>query len=216
MIIASFDIGKKNFSFCVEYTQETKRDVLMNKYRRDGTIHEKFKNRVKETLNNGRLILLSNIDLTSNCVETKKFDPEVYFNMIDELDTHKDIWDLCDVFLIEKQMMFGKHTNPTAVKLGQHCYSYFCLNYGRFKSIIEFPAYHKTQVLGAEKKLIKGKYKHMSKPERKKWCISKALEILNDRIDDVSYREFILSSKKKDDLCDVICQLQAYKIMTYL
>ena len=74
-----------------------------------------------------------------------------------------------------------------ALKLGQHCYSYFTIRYGRFKKVIEFPAYYKTQILGAEK--IKGKkvkngnfqWKTIDKPARKKWSVSKATEILSSR-----------------------------------
>jgi hypothetical protein len=67
-----------------------------------------------------------------------------------------------------------------ALKLGQHCWSYFSIHYGRSKNIIEFPAYHKTQVLGAEKdkkvtKTGKINYKAVDKPQRKKWCFKKDL-----------------------------------------
>ena len=50
----------------------------------------------------------------------------------------------------------------------------------------------------------------MEKPERKKWAVNKAIQILTDR------KEFevlasLTNKKKKDDLADTLCQLQAMK-----
>jgi hypothetical protein len=91
---------------------------------------------------------------------------------------------------------------------------------GMTEVIEEFPAYHKTQVLGAEKKMSrtrtgKIRYKAMDKPERKKWCIGKAITILITR-GDLETVEQIQVCRKKDDLSDVICQLQAYKYIYYV
>lgn len=225
MICASFDIGKKNFSF---YVEEFNCDSLPltkiaqnKKYNQDGTPSDEFSGIISEFCLNGRKILLENVDITNGCDPKAKLDPETFHNMTDVLDEYQEIWDHCSVFIIEKQMQFGKQINPMAMKLGQHCYSYFAFKYGRFKEIIEFPAYHKTQVLGAmkiqsSKKTKTGKYsyKAIDKPKRKKWCITKAIEILQSRGDQDSLDQ-IKASKKKDDLCDVICQLQAWKIIHY-
>jgi hypothetical protein len=112
------------------------------------------------------------------------------------------------------QMSFGKNRNPMAVKLGQHCYSYFVIKYGKNKKTIEFPAYYKTQVLGAPKKILdkKGKLIKMSKPERKKWAVKQASVILQER-GESAVIDNIKTKSKKDDLSDVICQLQAYKFL---
>ena len=73
------------------------------------------------------------------------------------------------------------------MKIGHFCQSYFMFRYERFKQVIEFSAYHKTQILGCKKikgKLQKnGKYKWTSvdKPTRKKWSIVKAIKILTHR-----------------------------------
>ncbi len=107
------------------------------------------------------------------------------------------------------------------MKLGQHCYSYFAFKYGRYKSIIEFPAYHKTQILGAPK--IEGKpyksgkirYKAMEKPARKKWSVEKAVEILTNR-GEMEVLEGLTSAKKRDDLADVLTQLQSFKYRIYV
>ena len=54
----------------------------------------------------------------------------------------------------------------------------------------------------------------MTKPKRKKWCIQKAMHIFTIR-DDKETLDKMKKTKKKDDLSDVLCQLQAYKILTY-
>ena len=231
MRIASFDIGKKNFAF---YIEETDTDVLKQlpkpdlrfRYKNDGSTTELFEPILKEMWKNGTCILFRNYDLTQNTVPGSYLDPETYYNMFDVLDRYKTYWDTCDVFLIELQMSFGKRHNTMALKLGQHCYSYFVYRYNRFKTVIEFPSYHKTQLLGAPKirriakKGKKGKpgkisYKAMDKVKRKKWSIDQARIILEDREDDDTL-EVLNSSKKKDDLADVLCQLQAFKCMTFL
>ena len=137
--------------------------------------------------------------------------------MVDHLDKFAEYWDKCDTFVIEMQMSFGKNRNPMAVKLGQHCYSYFIFKYGRFKKTIEFPAYHKTQILGAPKKVLdkKDKLIKMSKPERKKWAVEEAYRILTIR-NESDVMDNIKTKSKKDDLSDVICQLEAYKFLTYV
>jgi len=108
-----------------------------------------------------------------------------------------------------------------ALKLAQHCYSYFTLKYGRQHKIIEFPAYNKTQVLGAPK--IQGKpyksgkirYKAMEQRDRKKWSVNKAIEILTCR-GEMDILEEMTSVKKKDDLADVLVQLQSFKYLMYV
>jgi len=220
MFIASFDIGKKNFAF---YIEEVNIEELKNintdiesKYNIDGTPEIEFQKIIDQICLNGKNVLFKNSDLTYNCDKKKYLDPETFHNMTDLLDEYKDLWNICSIFIIEQQMSFGKNRNTMAIKLGQHCYSYFCINYGRFKKVVEFPAYYKTQILGAKKNAIKKgksiKYKVMDKPSRKKWSVIKAKEILNIR-NDYNTLNYINSTKKKDDLADVLCQLQAYKIL---
>ena len=50
----------------------------------------------------------------------------------------------------------------------------------------------------------------MDKPQRKKWSVQKAVEILTMR-GESNILESLTTAKKKDDLADVVCQLQAYK-----
>ena len=134
--------------------------------------------------------------------------------MYDYLDSLAEEWDLCNVFVVEMQMSFGKRYNTMALKLGQHCQSYFHFRYGRFKEVVEFPAYHKTQVLGAEKvrsvtKKGKVSYKALDKPGRKKWSVEMAFSFLCDR-DDFKNLAELERNKKKDDIADCLLQALAF------
>lgn len=162
-MIASFDIGKKNFAYCV---QDANRHIILY-----------------------------------DCVDLTVYAKTPFIGMYIVLDKYKTIWDSCDVILVEQQMAFGRKINLTAIKLAQHCLSYFIYNYGCFKDIIEFPAYHKTRVFDKSK---------MTKPQRKKWAIIKTLEILEQR-QQHDIIEFIESRKKKDDLADCFLQIEAYR-----
>ena len=220
--IASFDIGKKNFAFYIEEFDKSeilKLPKLAKRYNADGTTTSVFSKIVEQVCSNGKCILFQNSDLTDGCKKNSYLDPETYHNMTDLLDQYVDYWDQCDAFVIEKQMSFGKRHNTMALKLGQHCWSYFAFKYSRFKEIVEFPAYHKTQILGAkklEKNNKKGnlKYTSIDKPARKKWSVEKAMDILKSRNDFDTIKN-LTSARKRDDLADVLCQLQAFKILTY-
>ena len=207
MWLASFDIGKKNFAF---YIEEINKEQLLNiknvckskRYKIDGTTTPEFSNIIKDVCLNGKKILFKNTDLTSPSKSKSYIDPEIYHNMIDLLDEYVEYWDKCDAFIIEKQMAFKKVYNTMALKLGQHCYSYFCFKYGRFKEIIEFPAYYKTLILGAPKikkttKTGKVSYKAMDKNMRKKWSVKKALSIFVERNDFESASELSSTKKKR-------------------
>ena len=216
--IASFDIGKINFAFCIEEIDTTELQkipniVLKTRYNEDGTPTSDMNKILEQVYNNGKIILFKNSNLTTNCIKGSYLDPETFHNLTDLLDQYRMYWNKCSAFVIEQQMSFRGKRNPMAIKLGQHCYSYFCFMYGRFKTVIEFPAFHKTRILGAMKIQIKKRWKNMNKPMRKKWTISKASAILQKRGNDYS---ILQQSKKKDDLADVFCQLQAFKYLAYI
>lgn len=179
MYVAAIDIGKLNMCFYIENVQNN--DISSRK----------------------DILLWVNKDITTNCKVTKYVDPELFYNLTDLLNTYKTEWDKCDVILIEQQMSFGRNKiNTLALKLAQHCFSYFQIMYGRSKTIIDFPSYHKTQLLNAPK--------HMTKPQRKKWTVTKLTEFLQHNPTDY---ETFSTYKKKDDLADTLCMVQAYKIL---
>ena len=228
--LASFDIGKRNFSFYIEEVSITELDKIKNitreqSYNPNGTCTLEFSQIMKQVCNNGKIILLKNVDLTEDTNDNKYFNLEWCHNMNDILDEYKEYWDRCSIFIIEQQMSFGKRNNTMALKLGQNCESYFLYSYGRFKKVIEYPAYYKTQILGAqktEKKLKSGKIKYMAidKPARKKWCIQKGLSVLEDRkdFDNIEELQKKIGKKKQklDDKMDVLCQLQSFKYLYFV
>ena len=228
--LASFDLGCKNFSFYIESVsikdfEEIKNIEKDKRYNPNGTCTLKFSEIIKKVCNNGKIILLENVDLTEGVKKGKYFDLEWCHNMNDILDKYKEYWDKVSYFIIEQQMSFGKRNNTMALKLGQNCESYFMYKYGRFKKVIEYPAYYKTQILGAqknEKKLKSGKIKYVAidKPARKKWSVEKGLSILKDRKDFSTIEELqkkIGRKKQKlDDKMDVLCQLQSFKYLYFV
>ena len=94
-----------------------------------------------------------------------------------------------------------------ALKLGQHCYSYFTFLYRDTKEIIEFPAYHKTQILGAIKKI--------TKPQRKKWAVDIVLEILQLRCDEEILTK-IKTKQKRDDMADCFLMTICYSFLKFV
>lgn len=224
---ASFDIGHINFAFYIEEMnikslKQIKNVPKIKRYNEDGTPTDNMQNILDDVCKYGKTILHKNSNLTQNCIKGKTLDPETLHNMTDLLDNYGPYWDKCYCFVVEQQMQFGKmKQNPKALKLGHHCQSYFFFRYGRFKQVLEFPAYHKTQILGCQK--IKGKqykngkhrWKAIDKPARKKWSIVKATEILEKRGEEHTINN-IKTKAKKDDLADTITQLQSYKYLHFI
>jgi hypothetical protein len=217
--IASIDPGKKNFAFCIEEFSLSEIEELkfLNKknikenYNLDGTPTLEFNRVLEKVYLNGKVILFLNTNVTQNCDNRLKFDERILKNIITLLDEYINYWVQCDYFIIERQMSFGTKCN---LKIAQHCWTYFMLK-TRNSRICEFPAYHKTQILGAEKTLLIKRYKPMNKTERKKWTFKKFLEILKKRGDDESIK-ILNINKKKDDVSDAFCQIQAFKVNNLL
>ena len=224
-IIASFDIGKKNFSFYIEECNLDDFSSLSNipkknRYNPNGTCTDEFETLFKKVYCNGKKMLLRNLDITEGTNKEKYFDSDLCHNLTEVLDTYSDYWEKVDYIVVEQQMSFGTKVNTMALKIAQHCESYFMIRYGRSKKIVEFPSYHKTQVMGSEKiekvtKAGKKTFKNVDKPARKKWAIETAYGILTER-EDFDTIDEITSSKKKDDLSDVIVQAQAFKYLHFV
>lgn len=196
--IASFDIGRKNFCFYIEEIDvPTLRTIKQNnaeiktKYNIDGTPTDDFSSVIDQIFSIGSSILLQN-----NTLSDKTHD--AMYKMTELLDRYDEFWKQCDICLIERQMK----VNTSAMKLAQHCWSYFSIKYPNIR-IVEFPAYHKTQVLGMPKSLRK---------QKKTWTVEMALAVFQLR-EDTDIIQLIEQFRKQDDLGDTVCQLQAYKII---
>ena len=211
--VATFDIGKKNFAFIIEEwdlneLNKIKNIPLKSRYNKDGTLTKDFKKIIADIYCIGKTVLFHNCDLTGDCDKKKYLDPKTFLNMNDKLDEYKEYWNKCDFFVIEQQMSFGRgKQNTMALKLGQHCYSYFTFYYADFKNILEYPAYHKTKILGAVKKL--------TKPQRKKWAVEIAKEIYIIRNDKENF-ELLTKSKKKDDISDCLLMSNSFVYLKFI
>lgn len=223
--IASFDIGKVNFSFYVEEIDLDDLNKIVNidkskRYNVDGTPTEDFALLLETIYLNGKNILLRNLNLTEGTDKDKYFDSDICYNLFEALEEYREYWDKVSYVVIEKQMAFGSKINTMALKLGQSCQSYFMLNYGRELKVIDFPAYYKTLILGAPQtetrtKTGKIKYKTLGDRERKKWSVEEGFYIYSLRNDYETMSE-ISQMKKKDDVNDVLVQLQAFKYLFFV
>lgn len=214
---ASIDIGQKNLCLCIEEFDKSKLkfERPRNPYNCDGTPTAEMERCLHKVYMNGKILLHINFDASTGCRQTSVCD-RMLLNIIDFFNTHSALLQTCEYIIIEKQMKI----NTPAMKIMQHCHSYFIYTYRLDKCIIIFSATHKTQVLGSKKIKIKNprkgrkKYKTVSKYKRKKWSVAKAIEILTMRTD-TTYMKNMSESKKKDDLADTLTQLQAFKYRTF-
>lgn len=223
--IASFDIGKCNFSFYVEEINLTNLKSIKNikkedRYFNNGTCTKEFASLMEKIYKNGDNKLLKNVNLTEGTDKEKYFDSDICYNMFDVLDEYKEYWDKVSYVIVEKQMAFGKKINTMALKLGQSCQSYFMMNYSRDLKVIEFPAYYKTIVLGAPQteaktKTGKIKFKTLGDRERKKWSVQEGFYIMSLR-EDFETMSDVGIMKKRDDVNDVLIQLQAFKYLYFV
>jgi hypothetical protein len=211
--IASFDIGKINFAFCIERCSI--RDISK---KGDTTIEEMCSKGTIDTIDNVRLVSFPKNPVTRRRGPRKgtTYKPSgryTFESLLNFLEQRKDLWNKCHIFVIEQQMS----QNKEGLKISYHLEAYFKTCYGTFKEVVLFPSYHKTQVFENEEwersdpsTRRAEKFQRVSYSKRKRACIDKAFEILNGRQDqDTVYK--LERSQKRDDMCDVICQLQAYK-----
>jgi hypothetical protein len=213
----SIDIGVHNMAFYIEEFDIDEMKKLacpkILRYTDNGEPTTRWKEILKKVYKNGKKIFHDLVDLSDE--KGVKFDVQIFINLSNYLENHIDQIDQCDFIIIEQQLK----RNPMAQRLEQHCVSWLTFMYLDTKEIVIFPSKHKTQVLGAPKKVTdsKGKLKKMTKHQRKKWACEIACEILNLR-DDLESLHFVFStnSKKKDDLSDIILQLNAFKIKCFI
>jgi len=153
-------------------------------------------------------------------------DETIFINMYKVLDRYSAIWDKHPIILIEKQMSFGTgKQNTMAMKLAQHCYSYFIYKYRGKVEMMEFPATKKTQLLGAPKhfgtitKVFKNGKSREIKDNRKKWSARVAIDILTKRADQTSLDLLEGRHERKqqqDDLADCLLMCEAFCLERFI
>ena len=196
--IASFDIGKNTFSYCVEdLDKESVKEIVTN--------HILLNRRNKKKVFCNKLLLCGKIVLwETNAItdDNKNYDRKALFSL---LESKKEIWERCDQIVIEQQLevVRFKQVNIKAIKIGEATLSWFIIHFPD-KQFEVFGSSNKTRVLNAPKKL--------KSLERKKWAVEKARELLVERKDDESLK-ILEDLKKRDDVSDCFLQLQAWKLM---
>ena len=235
-IIASFDIGTVNFA---EYIEEVDIEILDHMRERYSRLPNYMKRRVKGPMNEEIEDILQIVYLAgkglhiqvhnfSDPYEKGKLGKFTRKKLFEHLENSRDMFDKCDIFLIEQQYFstFGRGRNPNArnrgteanvmmIKFAECLYTWLLINYSD-KEIIYFPSAFKTQILGSPE--------HLTKPQRKKWSVEKAKEILELRKiyrnpDEIESEEFLKNfyrGGKLDDKADTKIQCQAYKFRTYV
>jgi hypothetical protein len=221
LTILSIDIGTKNFAFWVDaFPQEVIGKKMKLQYLRDGTAAPSTRRHIEDIALSGKTVLFANEDVATGHDTKVEVSSDTLCTLTDLLDSHQDVFSKCDYIVVEKQMSFGKVRNTKAIRVAHHVQSYFLRMFGRFAEVVSFPAYHKTQVLGAKKietltKKGKLSYKSVDKPARKKWAISVAEDILLARQDWDSI-EKVGAMKKRDDVSDCLLQGIAFLLVNVL
>ena len=205
MIIIAFDMGIRNFAFCAEYFHESElcSQKIIPKFNDLGTPSEDYQKSLEDIIyRNGQIIECQNIDLLKG---ENSFKNNIYLTLTHHLNRFTELWNATNVILIEQQMSYGKNkSNIQALRLAQHCISYFTTIYGPFKIIIEMSSNLKTRLLGCPLILRK---QHKS---RKTFAINLSSKILEQRRDKLLER--FHQFPKKDDISDCLLMIQVYKI----
>jgi hypothetical protein len=130
--------------------------------------------------------------ILSNKKKKTKVKKDLGLSMFEIMDNYKDIWEQCEIFLIERQMTI----NLQALKLSHYLEAYLKIYYP-FKKILNYNASTKTKKLGA--------INLKTKKDRKEWTMKYVQKILTG--DNLRYYE---SLDKKDDVADVVCMIESY------
>jgi hypothetical protein len=228
MRIASFDIGLKTCSMCVEeykidpssYTIPPEKERYEKKTK---AATQAMQTLINEIAQRGSIIFLEKQDLGDRQAYHAGFAFLNLYNWMERL--HPYLQD-CDLILIEQQML----TNNMAISLMNHLYAFLLIRYTHERKkenkptipIKLYPSKNKTRVLGAplkqqEETLAGTTMTTVSKYQRKKWSTNQADALLQLR-GDKTWHEYIFKTnkKKKDDLSDVIMQNLSYMVKMVL
>lgn len=234
--IITIDIGMNNLALYKERVNLTKIKQIKNipksrRYTANGVATPEFQKILNQIYLCGKREWLDKVNITSDThdkfivTKTKKgvtrkrrvVNNQMLLRLTDYLQNLKDkgIFDDVDDIIIELQLK----TNPPAQEIQFHIKSTLLMWYRDTKNIILFPSKYKTQIIGAEKKLLdnKGKLGRMTKPQRKKWAKEIAFEILTKRNDLYGINLIFVKNKKKaDDISDCILMVESYCYLFYV
>jgi len=121
----------------------------------------------------------------------------------EKLEKKANLFSQAHYIIIEKQMAISYQNT----RMGQHLITFFTTitrDKGNLPVVMEFSPKAKTKVLDCPP--------GMKKPEYKKWCYHKAVDLLKkrDSPDEQKFIDCIEIAKKKDDMGDTICQAESW------
>jgi len=218
IILASFDVGKKNFAQYVEECDVKSLYSLRDRYR---ALPKTKQRRVKGKMNDDIADILKEVCLRGTRIQTGVFDLRddkesndldmaTRKNIVDHLEKYIWLWNKCDGFIIEQQF-FAKfnqkgsrgsktQANIDAIKIAEGILVWFISMYPT-KEVAYFSSTFKTQMLGAPP---------LKEKERKKWAIEKAKEIYTRRDDADAVKLYDLAETVKGKRMNSEKKIQDY------
>ncbi len=154
--------------------------------------------RIERRYQDGRIICLFSNKF--NPSDTSEYTNHLYQNIIKILDLQNEHFNNTHFILIERQIP----KNHNAVRVAQHLITYFLIKLKDLlllPSIIEVSPKLKGKMLGAPKGI--------NERQLKTWAVAKATELAEERKDEYTLN-LLKKTKKKDDLADVLCQIEAF------
>lgn len=230
--IISFDIGEKNLAcYCIKVNLnkllELKQENIpfYERYDKNGEATPKFSKFLKKLTTVFETIFIGKADITSEDdkkigkrrIVTNRMLVRLH-NYLEDLN-EQGIFNDIDYFLIERQLK--KATDN--LQLQMYIKAYFISIFLAFRPIICFPAYHKTRIFGAPKKVYNEKkkgYKKMTTYQRKKWASEKVFEILSNNNDFITLQKIYGKEgkikKKSDDYSDCLLMDLAFLYIVFI
>jgi len=225
MRIGVFDIGYRNFAFCLEEYSSKNITKLQNQYKRlakkDKIVERKEHSPVLEAvLNNftktGKILDLELKDLNKG--EKCGLQNSTRLNLAEYLESKKELLATCDKILIEQQFKTGVACNFDAILLGESTYSWLVFNLG--DKVTYTPSRYKTCLLGCPRTVMETREnglrvaRDITKRDRKKWSKKRTIEILKSRGDKINID--YIEGRKADDVSDCILMALAWLLKTYV
>lgn len=194
---------KLDYTLYYPHTKKINDRVWDQNYTQFISIDPALKNlalRIERRYKDGKIVCLfsAKYNPSNNCV-TNNIN-NLYQNINNILDEQQHYFIDTHFVIIEKQIP----KNHNAVRIAQHLVTYFLINFKNLPlcpSIIEVDPKLKGKMLGAPK--------NINERQLKLWSIEKAIELATKREDEYTLT-LLKKTKKKDDLADVLCQIEAF------
>lgn len=147
-----------------------------------------------------KTLVFDKLRISENDRKLEENIDKLYFLVTNFLDQYLNIFKTCHMMIVERQLPM----NLKAVRISQHIISYFMYHLKNIEPslpmIFEIDAKLKGRELGAST--------HLNERGIKQWSIDHCKMLLEKRKDEVAIN-ILKKHKKKDDLSDCVCQIEA-------